>query len=107
MWFIGVEVEQETSASPPKKNPGSAPEISDPEIATNWPYSLSCPKPLFKARLSAKKFDLKLIFYSHAKKTPGGQGCFQKNWVGVCARFLKPLPYFRPKSVFISALFQT
>ena len=26
MWFIGVEVEQETSASPPKKNPGSAPE---------------------------------------------------------------------------------
>ena len=25
MWFIGVEVEQETSASPPKKNPGSAP----------------------------------------------------------------------------------
>ena len=28
MWFIGVEVEQETSATPPKKNPGSAPEIS-------------------------------------------------------------------------------
>ena len=26
MWFIGVEVDQETSASPPKKNPGSAPE---------------------------------------------------------------------------------
>ena len=25
MWFIGVEVEQETSALPPKKNPGSAP----------------------------------------------------------------------------------
>ena len=28
MWFIGVDVEQETSAPPPKKNPGSAPEIS-------------------------------------------------------------------------------
>ena len=28
MWFIGVEVEQETSAPPPKKNPGSAPEDS-------------------------------------------------------------------------------
>ena len=28
MWFIGVEVEQETSAPPPKKNPGSAPEIN-------------------------------------------------------------------------------
>ena len=26
MWFIGVEVEQETSAPPPKKNSGSAPE---------------------------------------------------------------------------------
>ena len=25
MWFIGVEVKQETSAPPPKKNPGSAP----------------------------------------------------------------------------------
>ena len=25
MWFIGIEVEQETSALPPKKNPGSAP----------------------------------------------------------------------------------
>ena len=28
MWFIGVEVERETSAPPPKKNPGSAPENS-------------------------------------------------------------------------------
>ena len=28
MWFIGVEVEQETSAPPPEKNPGSAPEAS-------------------------------------------------------------------------------
>ena len=27
MWFIGVEVEQETSAPPPKKNPRSAPVI--------------------------------------------------------------------------------
>ena len=27
MWFIGVEVEQETSAPTPKKNPGSAPEF--------------------------------------------------------------------------------
>ena len=25
MWFIGVEVEQETSAPPPKKKPESAP----------------------------------------------------------------------------------
>ena len=27
MWFIGVEVEQETTAPPPEKNPGSAPGI--------------------------------------------------------------------------------
>ena len=26
MWFIGFEVEQETSAPPPKKTPGSAPD---------------------------------------------------------------------------------
>ena len=26
MWFVGVEVEQETSAPPPKKNPVSAPD---------------------------------------------------------------------------------
>ena len=26
MWFIDVEVEQETRASPPKRNPGSAPD---------------------------------------------------------------------------------
>ena len=26
MWFIGIEVELETSASPPKENPGSAPD---------------------------------------------------------------------------------
>ena len=28
MWFIGVDVEQETSAPPPKKNSGSAPVLS-------------------------------------------------------------------------------
>ena len=33
MWFTGVEVEQETSAPPPKKNPGSAPAfLVDTEI---------------------------------------------------------------------------
>ena len=31
MWFIGVEVEKETSAPPPKENPGSAPGIFDAE----------------------------------------------------------------------------
>ena len=34
MWFIGVEVEQETSAPPPKKNPGSAPVVTNESIMT-------------------------------------------------------------------------
>ena len=28
MWFIGVELEHETRAPPPKKNPGSAPAVT-------------------------------------------------------------------------------
>ena len=36
MWFIGVEVEQETSAPPPKKNPGSAPELPIHEWKSHW-----------------------------------------------------------------------
>ena len=38
MWFIGVEVEQETSAPPPEKIPGSAPDYScfeRPSLATS------------------------------------------------------------------------
>ena len=27
MWFIGVEVAQETTAPPPNKNPGSTPDV--------------------------------------------------------------------------------
>ena len=33
MWFIGVEVEQETTAPPPKK-------ILDPPLALNWLWCL-------------------------------------------------------------------
>ena len=35
MWFTGVEVEQETSAPPPKKNPGSAPEGESDILLSN------------------------------------------------------------------------
>ena len=35
MWLIGVEVEQDTSAPPPKKNPGSAPELFSPFVFEN------------------------------------------------------------------------
>ena len=43
MWFIGVEVEQETIAPPPKKNPGSTPErflrfLSDPDRLCCSPF---------------------------------------------------------------------
>ena len=38
MWFIGVEVKQETSAPPPKKNPGSAPDL---DILSNYTCCLS------------------------------------------------------------------
>ena len=34
MWFIGVEVEQEKSAPPPKKNTGSAPGLGPKTIIT-------------------------------------------------------------------------
>ena len=37
MWFIGAKVEQETSATPPKKNPGSA----------RWGNQFSNSEPLF------------------------------------------------------------
>ena len=38
MWFIGVEVEQETSAPPPKKNSGSAPDFSMEGIQKRHPF---------------------------------------------------------------------
>ena len=41
MWFIGVEVEQETSAPPPKINPGSAPGCSG-EITRLPPTYVAC-----------------------------------------------------------------
>ena len=45
MWFIGVEVEQETSA-PPKKNPGSAPEYRGKTLSPVL-TSLACTQTLF------------------------------------------------------------
>ena len=43
MWFIGVEVEQETSTPPPKQNPGSAPELSFLNRAVSEPCCLRKP----------------------------------------------------------------
>ena len=44
MWSIGFEVEQETNAPPPKKNPGSAPDSNPPQI---------CEARVFQSRLGA------------------------------------------------------
>ena len=41
MWFIGVEVEQETSAPPPKKSPGSAPVITYFEVRATFNNTLN------------------------------------------------------------------
>ena len=44
MWFIGVEVEQETSAPPPKKNPGSTPAARKRKSCTfmsDLPYNIA------------------------------------------------------------------
>ena len=35
MWFIGVEVEQETSAPLPTRNPGSAPDLGGVLLTAN------------------------------------------------------------------------
>ena len=40
MWFVGVEVEQETSAPPPKKNPGSALEWRSKVTVTDYDESI-------------------------------------------------------------------
>ena len=37
MWFIGAELQQGTSAPPPKKNPGSAPGKQPPAIKFRLP----------------------------------------------------------------------
>ena len=39
MWSIGVEVEQETSAPPPKRYPGSAPGTYDCKTQQNATFS--------------------------------------------------------------------
>ena len=38
MWLIGVEVEQETSAPPPKINPGSAPVSPGTHLVKNLEF---------------------------------------------------------------------
>ena len=52
MWFIGVEVEQETSAPPPKKKPGSAPaNVHANFCGTSWPRNKIESNNLYKQQL--------------------------------------------------------
>ena len=58
MWFIDVEVEQETSVPPPKKNPGSAPVgVREEEKKGGFPFPHFCtfltPSPLFASATQA------------------------------------------------------
>ena len=65
-WFIGVEVEQETSAPPPQKNPGSAPDFT---VVCSLPWPLN----RGEARGDLVLLQAFLLFkckswYSHANK---------------------------------------
>jgi len=53
MWFIRVEVEQETSAPPPKKHPGSAPE----NIIITLVYQANLSLLLLSLSASEKQFN--------------------------------------------------
>ena len=64
MWFIAVEVEQETSVPPPKKNPASAPEPPNVNhcktqcwtlfVIAKATFSKTAIKPKFVDRFSLK-----------------------------------------------------
>ena len=72
MWFIGVEVERETSATPPKKNPGSAPvncmeynqlDKLDQQSATRpFLVSLGTPRRHYK-RLCSRLLDQRVMLW--------------------------------------------
>ena len=63
MWFIGVEVEPETSAPPPKKNPGFAPECFTSRTSGCWykPVDFAAFSRVMRNKLAA---DATNIFFS-------------------------------------------
>ena len=81
MWFIGVEVEQETSPPPPKKNPGSAPASGRPFSIPNW---------LLPATLTLLLWPLPSIHHFHiAHKMPFLPTKFcKRNWTQSLRKFL-------------------
>ena len=67
MWFIGVEVEQETSAPPPKKNPGSAPapHLSTPAMqalnARNYILTMTLRRAVVGPAIVSESLKLRLL----------------------------------------------
>ena len=80
MWFIGVEVEQEMSAPPPKKNPGSSPASGRPFSIPNW---------LLPATLTLLLWPLPSIHHFHiAYKMPCLPTKFcKRNWTQSLCKF--------------------
>ena len=69
MWFMGVEVEQEMSAPPPEKNPGSAPGTPDVFVYFWRPYWCTNMASPYKALLKVHKTFQKITQKLWATKT--------------------------------------
>ena len=69
MWFIGVEVEQETSAPPPEKNPGSAPQECTSYSAASTAVLVHCKQQAAKCLflLSPRPYS-RITDLSHVKQ---------------------------------------
>ena len=78
MWFIGVEVEQEMSAPPPKQNPGSAPERDSGFLELYFRFQ----SPVFHIPQTKFSRNDRVIcqvhfqFFSKQRRTLGARGFF-------------------------------
>ena len=69
MWFIGVEVEQETRAPPPKKNPGSAPAVWERDCKERNVQSMTQDvTDQKKKRKKPKKSTIKCVSWSRSRR---------------------------------------
>ena len=81
MWFIGVEIEQETSASAPKKNPGSAPgSKTDPMLRAEYIFKiLNIRGKLIPLRITSLFVSPWIHTYGWESRSKGTRG---EGWVG-------------------------
>ena len=83
MWFIGVEVEQEMSAPPPKQNPGSAPERDSGFLELYFRFQ----SPVFHIPQTKLSRNDRVIcqvhfqFFSQQRRTLGSRGFFSRSWM--------------------------